>query len=90
MTEPNGNGSGKLVQVKNWHVILILVLWAFTAIASYASLQAKTDQNSRDIERIREDQVSRQEFKEFHDDIIRRLDRIESKVDRDRAIRDLH
>ena len=87
MSDTNG---GKVFVVKNWHIMLTLLLWAFTAIASYATLQSRTDQNTRDIERIRQDQVTREEFKEFHDDIIRRLDRIESKVDRERVLRDLH
>lgn len=84
------NGIGRVLVVKNWHVVLTLILWAGTMVAGWATLRADTSQNSRDIEQMKRDTVSKDRFEQLKEDILRRLQRIEEKLDRDRALRQLH
>lgn len=87
------NGTGKtagVIQIKNWHVVLTLLAWLVLSVLQFAAVRAETSQNSRDIEQMKRDHVSRDRFDELKEDILRRLQRIEDKLDRDRAIRQLH
>ena len=79
--ESNG---GRVIVVKNWHVLLTLLLWAASFIAGWATLRAQTDDNTRRIQDMDEKHVRKEQFGELRDDIIRRLDRIERKVDQER------
>lgn len=88
MTETNGKTPG-IVQVKNWHVILTLLAWLILSVAQFVAVSKTTEQNTRDIEEMKRDHVSKDRFDELKEDILRRLQRIEDKLDRDRALRQL-
>jgi hypothetical protein len=81
--------NGRVIVVKNWHVVLTLILWAASMVAGWATLRAETSQNTRDIEEMKRDHVTKDQYSEFQEDIKRRLQRIEDKLDRDRAMRSL-
>jgi hypothetical protein len=78
VSESNG---GKVFVIKNWHVVLTLISWLVLAAGGYFTIRAQGEQNTRDIERIKQEHISRDQFKEFHDDVVGRLDRIERKID---------
>jgi hypothetical protein len=78
------------MQIKNWHVILTLIAWLVLSVLQFAAVRAETSQNTRDIEEMKRDHVSKDRFDELKEDILRRLQRIEDKLDRDRALRSLH
>ena len=80
-----GDSDGKILAVKNWHVVLTLLFWLATALLSYATLRADTNDNTRRISDMEKTHVRKEQFDELRDDIIRRLDRIETKVDAERA-----
>lgn len=82
--------NGKVFTVKNWHVVLTLLFWATTFITGWATVRAQTEQNSKDIERLKQDSVSKERYDEMREDILRRLQRIEDKLDRDKAMRAIH
>jgi hypothetical protein len=84
------NGGGKVLAVKNWQVVLTLLLWLVLTVTQFVVVRAATEQNSRDIEEMKREHVSKERYEQFQEDIQRRLQRIEDKLDRDRAIRQLH
>lgn len=81
---------GKVITVKNWHVALTLLSWLVLSVIQFTIVRAETQQNTRDIDQIKKEAVSKDRFEELKEDILRRLQRIEDKLDRDRAIRALH
>jgi hypothetical protein len=86
VSEPNG----RVFVVKNWHAVLVLLGWLVLTVAQFVAVRAETSQNSKDIEEMKRDHVTRDRFDELKEDILRRLQRIEDKLDRDRALRSLH
>ncbi len=82
-TEING-ARGPILVVKSWHAILTVLGWLVLAALQFAYVQAQTQQNAKDIERIKAEHVTRERFDELKEDILRRLQRIEDKLDRDR------
>ena len=74
----------RMVALKNWHIILLVVAWSVSTIVSYARLSSQTDDNSRRIQEMEAQHVRKEQFNELREDIIHRLDRIESKVDAER------
>ena len=84
MTQPE-NG-GKVIAVKNWHVVLTLVSWLVLAVGSYATqkamTQAQLDDLTRRVQQLETERVSKPEFDMAVQDIERRLTRIEDKLDR--------
>jgi hypothetical protein len=83
--ELNGtrNGGG-ILQVKNWHVVLTLVSWLVISVAQFVSVRAQAEETARRVTELEKSKVEQKQFDELRDDIIRRLDRIESKVDAER------
>lgn len=75
------NGS-KIVQVKNWHVFLLLVSWLVWAVASYTSTRSDLDEAKRRIRDLEmRPVVSEQQYIDGQANLTRRLDRIETKLD---------
>jgi len=83
-------GSSRVLEVKNWHVLMAFVLWIAQAIWSYAVLNSQTQENTRAIQELRQDRVEKEQFQQFAADMQRRLQRIEDKIDRDRELRAIH
>jgi len=77
-----------IISVKNWHVVLAFMLWVVQAIWSYATLRAQSDENTRRVNKLEETNVH-DRFQEFQQDIQRRLQRIEDKIDTERNLRSL-
>lgn len=72
------------------HVVIILIVYLLTIGVIYGELRSQTNENTRRIQTLEDHQVNREQMKEFEEDTQRRLQRIEDKLDRDRAIRELH
>jgi hypothetical protein len=89
MSENGKEQHSGIIQVKNWQVFLLLIGWLVISILQFAAVRADTTQNSRDIEEMKRDHVTKDRFDELKEDILRRLQRIEDKLDRDRAMRSL-
>lgn len=86
--ESNGESkSTGIIQVKNWQVVLTLAAWFFMSILQFASVRAQTEQNSRDIEQMKQGTVTKEQYQELKEDILRRLQRIEDKLDREKMMR---
>lgn len=77
-SEANG---GKVLMVKNWQVILTLIAWLVLSVAQFVTVRTQADETARRVKDLEEQTVKDGQFKEFREDIIRRLDRIEGKVD---------
>jgi len=78
-----------LFAVKNWHAALVIFTWLIVTIASFVTMQSQTAQNVKDIERLKQDMVTKGQYDEMRQDIIHRLDRIESKMDERLALKDM-
>lgn len=87
MTTENG---AKVIVVKNWVVVLTTVLWLTGAVLSYGHLQGQTQDNTRRLDKIEQQAVTRERFDEFQQDTQRRLERIERKIDEERSLRELY
>lgn len=83
------NGGG-IIQVKNWHVLLTLISWLVLSVAQFVSVRAQAEETARRVSDVEKGKVDQKQFDELRDDIIRRLDRIESKVDAERRMRNFH
>lgn len=83
------NGKPPIV-IKNWHAALVLIGWFVLAIMGYASLYYQVQAHSADIADIRQHSVRSEQMLEMKEDLERRLQRIEDKIDRDHDIRGLH
>lgn len=87
MPEQNG---GRVFVVKSWQVVLTLLSWLVLSVVQFVTVRAETEQNTREIQEIKRDHVTKDRFDELKEDILRRLQRIEDKLDRERAMRSLH
>lgn len=76
--------------VKSWQAILTVTLWIVITVAQFVVVRAQTEQNTKDIEQIRSQTVNKERFEELREDVIHRLDRIESKIDEQKAIQKLN
>jgi len=78
-----------LFVVKNWHAVLVLIFWLIVTVTQFVTLQSQTAQNTKDIERLKNEMIGTGRFEETRQDILRRLDRIEAKIDERLAIKEL-
>lgn len=84
------SGNGTVVVVRSWTAILTLSLWVVITVAQFIAVRSQTDQNTKDIERLREETVNQKQFDEMREDVIHRLDRIEGKIDEQKALQKLN
>lgn len=83
--------NGKRYVMLQWSHIVILALANLLAVGTlYGTMRAQVDEAQRNIQELKAGKVEQKQFDELRDDIIRRLDRIESKVDRDKLLREIH
>jgi hypothetical protein len=64
----------------------LLIVYFLTIGAIYGTLRGQIDENARRVKDLEEKSIQRGQFNELREDLIRRLDRIESKVDRTRDL----
>ena len=88
MTTEQGQDKHLFV-VKNWYAVLMLVFWLIVTVAQFVTLQMQTAQNTKDIERLKNEMISSGRFEETRQDILRRLDRIEAKIDERLSLKEL-
>jgi len=84
------NSQKSLVVIKSWHAILTVTLWIVVTITQFVIVRAQTEQNTKDIERLREESINEKQFNEMRQDFQNRLERIERKIDEKIAIEQLH
>jgi uncharacterized protein HemX len=80
MTEHNG---GHFIVVKSWQTLLLLLGMMGSALAGYTVTKFQTEENTRRIETLEKDNVRKEQL----EDVQRRLQRIEDKLDREHARR---
>lgn len=69
------------------HLGALLIVYFLTIGAIYGALRSQIDENSRRVKDLEDQGIKRDQFNQMREDLIRRLDRIESKVDRMRDLR---
>lgn len=90
---PNGQEERRAITgiALRWaHLIIAVVLYLLSLGALYATMREQIAENTRDIERNRQDSVTKERFDDLKEDVTRRLQRIENKLDQDIAIRNLN
>lgn len=93
MSTSNENGKAPII-IKSWQVFLTIAALLFSGVMAWAALKYETQDRLADHERrisdIEQQTVRKDVVKEWKDDIDRRLQRIEDKIDSEKAIRGLH
>jgi hypothetical protein len=79
-TERHVNGE---LALKRVHLVLFMAGYLLTLGAIYATLRSQEDENTRRVKALEEQTIKDAQFREFRDDVIRQLGRIESKIDAD-------
>lgn len=83
-------GHGAVFVVKSWTAIITLALWVVITVAQFIAVQSQTNQNTKDIDRLRQDTVNEKQFDQWREDVIHRLDRIEAKIDEQKSLQKLN
>jgi hypothetical protein len=86
--QTNGSDGKQVVMLKWSQLIVTLAVWLVSLGTIYGTMQTKVDEAQRATQELKDKKVDQRQFDEMRDDLIRRLDRIESKVDRERAQRE--
>lgn len=71
----------QMLVVKNWQAVLTLIVWLVMTVAQFVTLRSQAEETARRVQNLESNKVEKDRFDELRDDIIRRLDRIEAKVD---------
>lgn len=88
MTEQPRINGGLVIR---WvHLAIALSVYLFSVGGIYATMRAQLDETREQVRQLQQEAIRSAQFQEFREDIQRRLQRIEDKLDRDRAIRSLH
>lgn len=69
------------------HLAILLLVYLLTIGAIYGTLRTQIDESGRRVKDLEEKSIRRDQFNELREDLIRRLDRIESKMDRAQDLR---
>jgi hypothetical protein len=76
------NSGGQVMQVKNWHVVLTLLLWLIGGAMAFATLRAQADETERRVlELEKRPTVTYDQYQDGQQAIKERLTRIENKLD---------
>ena len=65
MSESNG----RILVVKQWHVLLTFVGWLVLAVLAYASVKSQGEENARQIQEMKQQNVQKEQYQEFQQDI---------------------
>jgi cell division protein FtsB len=79
-----------ILVIKSWQAILTVTLWVVITVAQFIVVRSQTEQNTKDIDTLRQETVNKERFEELREDVIHRLDRIEAKIDEQKAIQKLN
>lgn len=80
MSESTGRPE-QFIVIKNWHVVITLIMLAVGIILNYGSMRSETEQNSRDISDLKREELTRNVYDTGQAAVEQRLDRIERKID---------
>ena len=67
------------------NIILVMSAWAVSGLVTYGVIKTKLLEFERRLDDLEDTRMPRIEYESRHVDIVRQLDRIESKVDRMRS-----
>ncbi len=81
MPETDGNG-GKIIAIKNWHVVLTIVAWLALAVASWATQKVQLEDLTRRVAQLEDQRVSKSEFEQAIQDLKDRLSDIREQIRR--------
>ena len=70
------------VAIKWAQLIIALGIYLLSIGALYATMRSQIDENARRVKELEQQSIGRDQFNEMRDAMIRRLDRIETKLDR--------
>lgn len=85
------NGEGKREIIVQWgHIVLALIVYLLSIGVVYGTMRTQLDETTRRVEELEQKTVTREQIDMMREDINRRLQRIEDKLDRDKAMRDIH
>ncbi len=88
--EINGVQGKQFVIIKSWQALLTLVLWLVLTVWLFAMVRADTTSNGQQIQELKQNKADQKEVEMLREEILRRLQRIEDKLDYDRSLRGLH
>lgn len=73
----------QIVQVKNWHVAMIFLLWIISFTTAFTTLRDENDESKRRIRDLEQRPVvTEQQYEQGQQALTDRLKRIEDKLDR--------
>lgn len=90
MTDNNERRSINGLAIRWIHLAIGLSVYLVSIGGIYATMRTQLDETREQVRILQQEAIRNAQFQEFREDIQRRLQRIEDKLDRDRAIRSLH
>ena len=88
--EINGVQGKQFVIIKSWHALIALIGWLVLTVWLFAMVRADTTTNGQQIQELKQNKADQKELEMLREEILRRLQRIEDKLDYDRSLRGLH
>ena len=73
--------------IRSWHTLILVLTVVIGMALSYASTRDQTNQNTQDIQELKQRALTRDLYEASQEDIKQRLDRLEKKID---SIEDQH
>lgn len=71
----------QFVVVKNWHITIVVLTMLAGIILWAASVKGETEENTRDIQELKREELTRGVYDMGQRAVEQRLDRIEKKID---------
>ena len=84
--ERRGNG----IALRWSHLVMALAVYLLTIGVIYGTMRNQVDELRTQVFQLQQEAIQNKQFTEFKEDVQRRLQRIEDKIDRERSIRSLH
>lgn len=89
---PETNGERRAINgvaIRWIHLVVALSVYLLSIGGMYATMRSQLDETRERVKQLEQDAIKDAQFKEFREDIQRRLQRIEDKLDRERSLRTL-
>jgi len=90
MTENGERRSINGLAIRWIHLIVALTVYLLSIGGMYATMRTQLDETREQVRQLQQEAIRNAQFQEFREDIQRRLQRIEDKLDREKAFRELH
>jgi uncharacterized membrane-anchored protein YhcB (DUF1043 family) len=77
-TDPHGRS---IIALKWSHLIITLLVNLLAIGVLYGTIRAQVDETQRNVQELKDKKVDQRQFDEFRENLVRQLNRIESKLD---------